>query len=204
MEDKYGWPVLHREGWPDLVGGEKDIYDYIQLFNARSKAIKAVFINQFGFDKIRCGKRVPHEAEFDDLRIASDAEFGFSVYEPFGIAQIETIPFGGIAVLSSSCGAAAFLEDRYKDAVIKPFYILDFVAAGKNTSVTDLKNLNISQRTAMENEIIERHADEIFKILPLTQVKREQYLQNAQKYAERISWDASAQSYILQPNRSTL
>jgi starch synthase len=33
-----------------------------------------------------------------------------SVYEPFGIAQIETVPFGGLAVLSSSCGAAKFLE----------------------------------------------------------------------------------------------
>ena len=88
----YGWPVMHKVGWPDLEGGEVDIYNYLQVFNSRSRAIKAVFINQFGFDRIRCGQRVPADAEFADLRIGSDAELGFSIYEPFGIAQIETIP----------------------------------------------------------------------------------------------------------------
>jgi len=196
MENDYGWPVLHRDGWPDLIGSEKYIYEYLQVFNSRSKAIKGVFINQFGFNRHVCGMRVPEEAEFADLRIASDAEFGFSTYEPFGIAQIEVVPFGGVSVMSSSCGSAGFLKARFADAPIKPFYILDFVEAGRKLSNTALKNLTIQQRTAMEDEILSGNAKGIFDCLPLGKEKREQYLANALKYISRISWEASAKSYI--------
>jgi glycosyltransferase involved in cell wall biosynthesis len=196
MESDYGWPVLHRDGWPDLIATEKDIYEYLQLFNSRSKAIKGVFINQFGFNRHVCGMRVPEEAEFADLRIASDAEFGFSTYEPFGIAQIEVVPFGGVSVMSSSCGSAGFLVERFADAPIKPFCILDFIEAGRRLSNTALKNLSIQQRTAMEDEILAKNAQGIFDSLPLGEQKRQQYLDNALKYISRISWEASAKSYI--------
>lgn len=196
MESDYGWPVLHSVGWPDLIGTEKDIYDFLQVFNSRSKAIKGVFINQFGFNRSVCGMRVPEEAEFADLRIAADAEFGFSTYEPFGIAQIEVVPFGGVSVLSSSCGSANFLKEGFKDAPIKPYYILDFIQAGKGLSTQSLKNLTIQQRTEMEGKILAQNAQGIFESLPLGGDKREQYLLNAQNYISKISWETSAKSYI--------
>ncbi len=196
MEEEYGWPVLHRKGWPDLIGNEENVYDQLQLFNARSKAIKAVFINQFGFERARCGKRVPQGAEFNDLRIASDAELGFSIYEPFGIAQIETVPFGGISVLSSSCGAARLLVERFEDAPIRPYYIVDYVEAGRKTNLTSLKNLTIKRRDKMERQVLKNHAQGIFDALPLRAEKRQQYLSNAHKYAGGISWEASAKNYI--------
>jgi len=200
MEAGYGWPVLHREGWPDLIGAEKEIYNYLQLFNARSKAIKGLFINQFGFGRTSCGKRVPQQTSLEDLRMASDAEFGFSVYEPFGIAQIETVPFGGTSILSSSCGAARFLEENFKDAAVKPFYILDFIATGKRLSCNCLRNLTIQQRNDMENKLLSKHAERIFNFLPLTDNRRKRCFLNAQKYASRINWEASAQSYVLDSN----
>ncbi len=203
MEREYGWPVLHRQGWPDLVGTEEDVYNQLQVFNARSKAIKGLFINQFGFDRARCGKRVPEDAEFADLRMASDAEFGFSIYEPFGIAQIETIPFGGVSLLSSSCGAAGLLQEKFKGAAIKPFYILDYISAGRRMSYNTLRDLTIPQRSAMEKQLLSKHSKQIFEILPLTSAKREQYLINAQRYASRISWEALAKSYVLGSNLST-
>lgn len=203
MEGDYGWPVLHRNGWPDLIGAEEDVDNCLQLFNARSHAIKAVFINQFGFSKARCGTRVPADAEFADLRLASDAELGFSIYEPFGIAQIETIPFGGVSLLSSSCGSAGLLQSAFEDAPIKPFYVLDYISAGKKLSYSALKNLNIERRTQMEDEIITRHAKAIFDVLPHTDEQREQYLLNAHKYAHRLSWEAQAQKYILNLTPST-
>ena len=196
IEGEYGWPVLHREGWPDLIGAEKEIYDSLQVFNSRSKSIKGVFINQFGFERTSCGKRVPENMEFEDLRIASDAEFGFSIYEPFGISQIETIPFGGVSVLSSSCGAAAFLQKKFKDAQIKPYYILDYIAAGKKLSYNALKNLTKQKYREMERQILAKHAKNIFEILALTNSKREEYLLNAQKYRDKISWDSSSQDYV--------
>jgi len=59
MESAYSWPVAHREGWPDLSGGEAGFYTAIQEFNAKSRNIKIVFINQFGFEQRRCGMRMP-------------------------------------------------------------------------------------------------------------------------------------------------
>ena len=46
----YHWPVAHREGLPDLSGGEAAYYQGVQEFNAQSRNIKVVFINQFGFE----------------------------------------------------------------------------------------------------------------------------------------------------------
>ena len=106
----YHWPVAHREGLPDLSGGEAAYYQGVQEFNAQSRNIKVVFINQFGFEQKLCGKRMPADMEFMDIRKGSDVEFGQSIYEPFGIAQVEPISFGGICVFTNICGCAGFVE----------------------------------------------------------------------------------------------
>ena len=59
----------------------------MQAFNARARNVKIVYINQFGFDRERCGQRVPKEVEFLDIRRASDVEFGLSLYEPFAASS---------------------------------------------------------------------------------------------------------------------
>jgi hypothetical protein len=76
MEERYHWPVVHREGLPDLSGGEAVYYEGVQEFNAQSRHVKVVFINQFGFDQNLCGNRMPADMEFMDIRKGSDAEFG--------------------------------------------------------------------------------------------------------------------------------
>ncbi|MHC5087417.1 MAG: glycosyltransferase family protein, partial [Planctomycetota bacterium] len=106
MEAEYNWPMAHREGMPDLSGGEAAFYAGVQEFNTRSRNIKVVFINQFGFDPQACGYRMPSDMEFMDIRKGSDVEFGQSIYEPFGIAQLEPLTFGGICVLTNVCGCA--------------------------------------------------------------------------------------------------
>jgi hypothetical protein len=110
MEAEYNWPVAHREGMPDLSGGEAAFYAGVQEFNTRSRNIKVVFINQFGFDPQACGYRMPSDMEFMDIRKGSDVEFGQSIYEPFGIAQLEPLTFGGICVLTNVCGCAGFVK----------------------------------------------------------------------------------------------
>ena len=92
---------LAREGWPDLSGGEADFYTAIQQFNARSRNIKAIFINQFGFDPKSCGRHMPGDVESMDIRKGADVEFGQSIYEPFGIAQFEPLTFGAICVATN-------------------------------------------------------------------------------------------------------
>src|SRR5207249_8305754 len=103
-------PVVHREGLPDLSSGEAAYYQGVQEFNAISRNIKVVFINQFGFEQRFCGSRMPVDMEFMDIRKGSDVEFGQSIYEPFGIAQVEPISFGGICVFSECCGCAGFVN----------------------------------------------------------------------------------------------
>src|SRR5205085_1225594 len=110
MEQWHKWPVAHREGLPDLSGGEAAYYQGVQEFNACSRNIKVVFVNQFGWEQKLCGLRMPADMEFMDIRKGSDVEFGQSIYEPFGIAQVEPISFGGICVFSECCGCAGFVN----------------------------------------------------------------------------------------------
>ncbi|MBT9146651.1 MAG: hypothetical protein DDT32_00387 [Syntrophomonadaceae bacterium] len=197
MEKDYGWPLLHKEGWPDLVGMETEIYHYLQLFNSRSKAIRGIFINQFGFGKRICGQRVPEDTTFADLRMASDAEMGFSIYEPFGIAQLETVPFGGVALLSSSCGSAFWLENIFRDAEIKPFYVVDFIESGRGMGYEQLRALTKKQRNTIERETFSSRAKEIFDIIPTTERKREEYLANIPDYISPMSWETVVKKYLL-------
>jgi len=189
MEADYGWPVLHREGYPDLLDYENDIYWSCQYFNAKSRAIKVVFINQFSFNPYRIGNRLPQGTTFTDLRLSSDAEFGMSVYEPFGIAQIETIPFGGVAILTRACGSAFLLEQVFKGEKIKPYYILDFAKDMPNSADVDWQHISSYDRVRIEKEIIKDSADQIYAILPKNDKQREKVFEICRKHKHKLSWD---------------
>lgn len=110
MRAEYGWPIAHREGPPDLTPGELGFDQRVRDHNARSPRTKVVFFNQFGFDAVSTGGAVPPGMGLEDLRRGSDAEFGLSTYEPFGIAQVEALAFGALSVVSDACGCAGFLR----------------------------------------------------------------------------------------------
>lgn len=195
MEKEYGWPVIHKEGWPDLVGSENDIYSHMTLFNARSKSIKGIFLNQFGFDRRSCGERVPEDAEFIDLRIGSDAEFGFSIYEPFGIAQLETLPFGGVSALSTSCGCSCFITKALKESDNKLYALFDFVNGIESIKkITDLSQITTDQRFQLERELFQNTGKSFFKILPKTDSDRLALLDRVQEKLEIFGWENIASS----------
>jgi hypothetical protein len=106
----YTWPVVHREGLPDLSNGEAATTRACRSSTRSRATSRVVFINQFGFERTLCGNRMPADMEFMDIRKGSDVEFGQSIYEPFGIAQVEPISFGGICVFSECCGCAGFVN----------------------------------------------------------------------------------------------
>jgi hypothetical protein len=110
MSAEYAWPLVHREGWPDLGPAELEFDLLVRAFNARSQAVRVLFVNQFGWDRASCGDWVPEDVGFADLRRGCDVEFGQSIYEPFGIAQVEPIGFGAISVVSDVCGCVDFVE----------------------------------------------------------------------------------------------
>jgi hypothetical protein len=199
MESAYKWPVAHREGWPDLSGGEADYYTAVQVFNARSRNIKIIFVNQFGFAPKRCGKRMPENMEFMDIRKGSDVEFGQSIYEPFGIAQLEPLTFGGICVFSSVCGCSGFLRDTTGTEDVKNVIIADYtnLQTQSYAEVEDILQIERSVRDRIEAGESEKVAMQICSRLPKNQAEIECMIQTGYELAKNMSWDVVVKNYLL-------
>jgi hypothetical protein len=198
MEATYHWPVVHREGLPDMSNGEAAYYEGVQEFNARSRNVKVIFINQFGFDQATCGQRMPADMEFMDIRKGSDVEFGQSIYEPFGIAQVEPISFGGICVFSNVCGCAGFV-DKANDSKPTPNVIVaDYTdLPGKSIRPEELLNIGKIERDEIEHAVAQRVASELLERLPRTPAEFEKFIERGYALAQKMSWDAVARDYVL-------
>jgi len=212
MESAYNWPVAHREGMPDLSGGEANFYTAVQEFNAKSRNIKIVFVNQFGFTADYCGKRMPKDMEFMDIRMGSDVEFGQSIYEPFGIAQLEPLAFGGICVVSSVSGCAGFVRDATAGKNIKNIIIADYTKLNSGR-FADIKKgpkkqknafgnpnpLHIDQsvRDRIEASESEGIAKQIIQRLPESKSQIKSMIQTGYSLAQNMSWDVVVKNYLL-------
>jgi hypothetical protein len=198
MESAYHWPVVHREGLPDLSGGEAAYYQGVQEFNAQSRNIKVVFINQFGFDQRVCGMRMPADMEFMDIRKGSDAEFGQSIYEPFGIAQVEPISFGGICVFSECCGCAGFVAKATDGKPTPNVIVADYTdLPNKGMRPEQLMAIGQPQRDQVEHTVAEMVASELIARLPRTPKQFEEFIERGHQLASKMSWDVVARDYVL-------
>ncbi len=206
MESAYNWPVAHREGPPDLSGGEADFYTTVQEFNARSRNIKIIFVNQFGFEPANCGKRMPKDMEFMDIRKGSDVEFGQSIYEPFGIAQLEPLTFGGICVVSSVCGCAGFVRDVAGTESIKNVIVADYTNLDNHnycdietgaSGNSGLLKIDRSARSRIENYISKKVAMQIIRRLAKSESEIESMIQTGYSLAKNMSWDMVMRNYLL-------
>ncbi|MGC8551344.1 MAG: hypothetical protein ACP5O7_00600 [Phycisphaerae bacterium] len=199
MEKDYRWPVAHREGYPDLTGGEAAFYAGVQEFNARSCAAKVIYINQFGFTRQTCGQRMPADMDFMDIRQGSDLEFGQSIYEPFGIAQVEPISFGGICLFTSLCGCAGFARHAAGNSPTPNVIEADYTVAPelKIARIEDCLAITRETRDTIETATAARLADEIHRRLPTTDRQIDEFLQRGYALAEKMSWDAVARHYVL-------
>jgi hypothetical protein len=198
MEHNYHWPVVHREGLPDLSGGEAAYYQGVQEFNACARNIKVVFINQFGFDSRVCGLRMPADMEFMDIRKGSDVEFGQSIYEPFGIAQVEPISFGGICVFSECCGCAGFVNKATGGQPTPNVIVADYTELpNKALRPEQLMAIGQPQRDEVEHMVAEKVAADLIQRLPRTPQEFEQFIDRGHKLAEQMSWDVVARDYVL-------
>jgi glycogen synthase len=199
MESEYHWPVVHHEGLPDLSGGEAAFYTAVQEFNAKNRNIKMLFINQFGFEQQRCGMRMPADMEFMDIRKGSDVEFGQSIYEPFGIAQLEPLSFGGICVISNVCGCAGFVKkvcdpQETRNVIIADYTDLDGM---KFNNVADMLKIDTSVRNQLERYVSEKVAMEILARLPKNDEETVSMINSGFELAQQMSWDVVVENYIL-------
>ncbi|MCC6241005.1 MAG: hypothetical protein IT448_11975 [Phycisphaerales bacterium] len=198
MEKYYRWPVVHREGLPDLSNGETLYYQGVQEFNARSRNIKVVFVNQFGWQQQLCGQRMPAEMEFMDIRKGSDVEFGQSIYEPFGIAQVEPISFGGICVFSNVCGCAGFVDKITNGQPTPNVIVADYTdLPDKSIRPEQLMNIGQIQRVQIEETVAGKIAQEIDQRLARTPAEFDAFIHRGYELAKHMSWDAVAENYLL-------
>jgi hypothetical protein len=217
MAREYGWPAAHREGWPDLHTLESPLWHAAAAFNAEARASRIVFINQFGFSRDRIGDRMPADLGFEDLRRGTDLEFGQSVYEPFGIAQIEPLPSGALCVMSDVCGCIGFARAQLGPA--SPYAGLDLDAGSFDDDRRPFLNLVVADYTSLpasrvagwrealnlgqaERDAVERIASRdaarrIIQRLPRADQQKQMLLDDGQWMAERLSWDAVARDRLL-------
>ncbi len=199
MEARYNWPVAHREGEPDLSGGEARFYTGLQEFNARSRNIKVVFINQFGFTRDCCGHRMPYDMEFMDIRKGCDVEFGQSIYEPFGIAHLESLSFGGICVVTNVCGCAGFVKAVSGGENVRNVIVVDYTDLGERKihDIEDMLQIGKETRDEIEHKVSEKVALEICARLPRSDDEIAKMIQSGYDLAKHMDWDAVVNNYVL-------
>jgi len=216
MESAYNWPITHREGWPDLSGGEANFYACVQEFNARSRNIKIIFINQFGFRQKNCGRKMPEDMEFMDIRRGTDVEFGQSIYEPFGISQLEPLTFGGICAFTNVCGCGGLLRDTFEkhridnlelkagdwksqipNVIVADYTNLDGQLENRKLTVENLQLIDRAARDQIEIKESKRIAEEIVRRLPQNESEIESLIRTGYGLATNMSWDVIVKNYLL-------
>ncbi len=198
MEREYGWPVHHKIGYPDLVGAEVELNNGVAAFNLQSKAIKVVFVNQFGWSREACGERMPPEMAFMDVRKGSDAEFGQSIYEPFGIAQVEPLSFGAICVVSNVCGCCGFIHRATEGQEVPNVVVADYTQLQIPPKVLeDVIHIGSAERSAIELENSRDIAAKLLGRLPRKPRDVEDMIRTGYDIASRMSWEVVVENYFL-------
>lgn len=194
MRAEYGWPTAHREGPPDLTPGELGFDQRVRDHNARSRRTKVVFFNQFGFDAGSTGGAVPPGMGLEDLRRGSDAEFGLSTYEPFGIAQVEALAFGALSVVSDACGCVGFL--RQATAPGKPaihvcggYTLRGGAGPAEGADPAAFLDLDDGVLEAGERTCGAAVASALAGALPASDAERERLLEAGHEAASEMSWE---------------
>ncbi len=202
-EMAYGWPVVHHVENGDLMGHEEPLYRGIEAHNARSRAIKIVLVNQFGWSRDRCGVKMPAEMQFDDIRRGTDLEFGQSIYEPFGISQVEPLGSGALSVVSNVCGCIPFVQEAARQAGLAHFPNLlqaDYTTLTgwmRVDSAWEALGIDHQVRDRLESANSRSVARAIFATLPVTDKQVRALLKRGQRVSRRMSWDVVAQDYLL-------
>lgn len=137
--------------------------------------------------------------EFMDIRKGSDVEFGQSIYEPFGIAQLEPLTFGGICVFSSVCGCLGFLRDVTGGHDVQNVIVADYTNLETHdyADIEDLLQINRSVRDEIEAIQGEKVAMQICSRLPKNELEIESMTHSGYELAKNMSWDMVVNNYLL-------
>lgn len=189
MEAEYGWPRYHRDGYPDLVGPEADLYRMIAPFNAGHRNVQIILVNQFGWSRPLIGKRLPEKMDIADLRRAADVEFGMATYEPFGISPLEPLGSGAVCVISNVCGCEGFVEYVTGGKPTANVLVADYTQLDHDAEIPELLKMGRAERDAIEDREAARIADELVRRIPRTDAQRQKLIDAGQKLVAEMGWD---------------
>jgi glycosyltransferase involved in cell wall biosynthesis len=203
MERVYGWPVHHERGYPDLCNGEEALGETFEAFNRDHRCIRAVLVNQFGWEQRLCGLRMPADMTLDDIRRGADVEFGMSVYEPFGISQLEPLASGAICVVSNVCGCLDLLRHCSPEGLGANVLVANFIALPKAVTARQALKLSTADRDAVEAAEGKRLADELARRLPADEAAMAALLTSGWDVAGRLDWERVVREIFLPAVRRT-
>ena len=207
-EWEYGWPIGHRADNGDLQGAEAPFFfNVMEPFHWGRQAIRLVLVNQFGWNRECCGWRMPEAMTFGDLRAGTDLEFGQSIYEPFGIAQLEPLATGAICVVSNVCGCVGSVNaawsrpgERDGSAALRNLIVADYVSLPEYQplwSAWDALRIDQAIRNNIEGNQSYVVAQEIAQRLPRDDDERLRLLDDGQRIAKQMGWESVVKDYFL-------
>jgi len=198
MERVYGWPLVHEQGYPDLCQGEEVVGQSVEFFNRGHQAVRAVLVNQWDWNRAVCGDRMPEGMTFRDARAGTDVELGLSIYEPFGISQLEPLCFGALCAVSNVCGCMGFAR-RADGGPSGAGNVLeaDFTTLDQPMDIPQLLGLTIAQRDRIEAREAARLAGILVERLPRDEKALAALIASGQAQADRMSWERVVEDYLL-------
>ena len=156
---------------------------------------------------------MPEDMEFMDIRKGTDVEFGLSIYEPFGISQLEPLTFGGVCVFSSACGCTGLLQDvagteDVKNVIIANYTKLDIFdsfdyAQDRFADIEDLLQIDQPVLEQIEAKVSEEVAQQIVQRLPKSESDIDSMIQTGYELSRNMSWDVVAKNYLLNSLKKT-
>lgn len=195
MAAAHRWPCEHVEGYPDLAGPEVGLHQMIADFNASHRFVRALLVNQFGWGRAFLGSACPASMTFDDLRRATDVEFGQSIYEPFGIAHFEPLGSGAICIPSNVSGCVQAVQAAADslgrpDALSRNILVADYTRLDAPWTIPHLLAISRTERDSIENREARRVAAELLRRIPRTDFDRDALMHLGQELAHAMSWDS--------------
>lgn len=200
-EAEYGWPVNHRGDNGDLLDNEvRFFFNVVEPFQWGRHAIRICLVNQFGWERALCGRRMPEQMRFADLRDGADLEFGQSIYEPFGIAQVEPLSSGALCVPSSVCGCLGLASRANGGEIPQNAIVADYVFIPpdwKMWSAWDALRIDQAVRDGIEARQSWEVAQRIANRLPKNDDDRRRLLEEGHRVASGMTWDVIVDDYLL-------
>ena len=135
---------------------------------------------------------------FTDSRCGSDLELGLSVYEPFGISQLEALCYGALCAVSNVCGCMGFARRAAKGDLIDSNIVeADYVTLPEQIDSDQLFDMTNQLREKIESVEGKRLAEIIVEKLPRSKKAIASQIKAGLALAERMSWEKVMQDYFL-------